>query len=167
MSTPTPTVRLHRWDEIALEKVTEMISRKIVTGDREIVAQIYLNKGALVPMHSHESEQMTYVLQGAVKRSRFAKGKCYIFLRGCSTRPRRSTTPSSSTSSAPSARTGSITPIRTFTSNVSGSWPQTNPDDARVIRDEHEDHEAREESFGKESFASFTVFAVAVNPFDG
>jgi len=61
------TIRLHRWDEIALEKVTEMISRKIVTGEREMVAQIYLKKGALVPMHSHESEQMTYVLQGALK----------------------------------------------------------------------------------------------------
>ena len=60
-------VRLHRWDEIALEKVTEMISRKIVTGEREMLAQIYLKKGALVPMHSHESEQMTYVLQGALK----------------------------------------------------------------------------------------------------
>ena len=44
-----------------------MISRKIVTGDREMLAQIYLKKGALVPMHSHESEQMTYVLQGAMK----------------------------------------------------------------------------------------------------
>ena len=63
----TPTVRLHRWDEIALEKVTEMISRKIVTGEREMLAQVYLKKGALVPMHSHESEQMTYVLQGALK----------------------------------------------------------------------------------------------------
>ena len=62
-----PTVRLHRWDEIALDKVTEMISLKIVTGEREIVAQIYLNRGALVPMHSHESEQMTYILQGALR----------------------------------------------------------------------------------------------------
>ena len=63
----SPSVRLHRWDEIALEKVTEMISRKIVTGEREMLAQIYLKRGALVPMHSHESEQMTYVLQGALK----------------------------------------------------------------------------------------------------
>ncbi|HVC19573.1 MAG TPA: cupin domain-containing protein [Vicinamibacterales bacterium] len=63
----TPPVRLHRWDEIALEKVTEMISRKVVTGQREMVAQIYLKRGVLVPMHSHESEQMTYVLQGALK----------------------------------------------------------------------------------------------------
>ena len=45
----TQAVRLHRWDEIALEKVTEMISRKIVTGEREMVAQVYLKKGALVP----------------------------------------------------------------------------------------------------------------------
>ena len=63
----TQTVRLHRWDEIALEKVTEMLSRKIVTGEREMLAQIYLKRGCLVPMHSHESEQMTYILQGALK----------------------------------------------------------------------------------------------------
>jgi quercetin dioxygenase-like cupin family protein len=61
------SAKLHRWDEIELEKVTEMISRKIVTGEREMLAQIYLKKGALVPMHSHEAEQMTYVLQGALK----------------------------------------------------------------------------------------------------
>src|SRR6266487_4748458 len=61
------TVRLHRWDEIALEKVTEMVSRKIVTGEREMLAQVYLKRGCLVPMHSHSSEQMTYILQGALK----------------------------------------------------------------------------------------------------
>jgi quercetin dioxygenase-like cupin family protein len=61
------TVRVHRWDEIALEKITEMISQKIVTGEREMLAQIYLKRGALVPMHSHESEQMTYILQGALR----------------------------------------------------------------------------------------------------
>ena len=38
-------VRLYRWDEIALEKVTEMISRKIITGAREMVTQIYLKRG--------------------------------------------------------------------------------------------------------------------------
>ena len=40
---------LHRWDEIALEKITEM------------------KRGALVPIHTHESEQMTYILQGALR----------------------------------------------------------------------------------------------------
>jgi quercetin dioxygenase-like cupin family protein len=62
-----PTARLHRWDEIALEKVTEMISRKLVTGEREMLAQVYIKKGALVPMHKHESEQISYVLQGALR----------------------------------------------------------------------------------------------------
>ena len=61
------TARLHRWDEIALEKITEMISQKIVAGEREMLAQIYLKRGALVPMHAHDSEQMTYILQGALK----------------------------------------------------------------------------------------------------
>jgi quercetin dioxygenase-like cupin family protein len=62
-----PVVRLHRWDEIALEKVTEMVSRKIVAGDREMLVQSYVKRGCLVPLHAHESEQMTYVLQGALK----------------------------------------------------------------------------------------------------
>jgi len=64
---PKDPVRLHRWDELALEKVTEMISRKIITGERAMVSQIYLKRGAVVPMHSHESEQLSYVLQGAIK----------------------------------------------------------------------------------------------------
>ena len=61
------TVTVHRWDEIELEKVTEMISRKIVSGEREMMAQIYLKRGALVPIHTHDSEQMTYILQGALR----------------------------------------------------------------------------------------------------
>jgi quercetin dioxygenase-like cupin family protein len=61
------SARVYRWDEIALEKVTEMISRKLIAGEREMLAQVYLKRGALVPMHSHESEQLSYVLQGALK----------------------------------------------------------------------------------------------------
>src|SRR5215216_8077408 len=60
-------VRPHRWDEIALDKVTEMVSQKIIAGEREMLAQIYMKRGALVPMHSHDSEQMTYILQGALR----------------------------------------------------------------------------------------------------
>ncbi len=59
--------RLHRWDEIALDKITELMSQKIVAGTHQMLAQTYLKQGALVPMHAHASEQMTYVLQGALK----------------------------------------------------------------------------------------------------
>jgi len=60
-------VRLHRWDEIALDKVTEMLSRKVVAGAREMLVQVYVKRGCLVPLHAHASDQMTYVLQGALK----------------------------------------------------------------------------------------------------
>lgn len=61
------SAQLHRWDEIALERVTEMFSQKIVSGAHQMLAQTYLKQGAQVPIHAHESEQMTYVLQGALK----------------------------------------------------------------------------------------------------
>ena len=56
-----------RWAELDLDKVTQLISRKLVSGERQMLAQVYLKKGALVPRHSHESEQLTYVLEGRLK----------------------------------------------------------------------------------------------------
>lgn len=64
---PDARVSHYRWDEIELEHVTAMISRKIVTGEREMIAQITLKKGAIVPMHEHESEQLTYIFEGALR----------------------------------------------------------------------------------------------------
>ena len=63
---PMPA-RCHRWDEIPLEKINEMMSRKTLAGERQMLAQTYLKRGALVPLHAHDSEQMTYVLQGALR----------------------------------------------------------------------------------------------------
>ena len=60
-------VRKYHWDDIPHEKVTEAISRKIVTGEREMLAQVFLKKGALVPTHDHESEQLTYIFSGSLK----------------------------------------------------------------------------------------------------
>jgi quercetin dioxygenase-like cupin family protein len=60
------TARFYRWDEVAEENVTEMLSRRLVVGEREMVAQISMKEGCVVPMHSHESEQITYVLKGAL-----------------------------------------------------------------------------------------------------
>ena len=63
----TGRTTLHRWEDIALEKVTEMVSRKVVGGERQTLAQVYLKRGAQVPRHTHESEQLVYVLQGALE----------------------------------------------------------------------------------------------------
>jgi quercetin dioxygenase-like cupin family protein len=64
---PEPVARVHRWDEIALERVTEMVSRKVVSGAALSVSQVYLRRGTLVPLHDHPCEQMTCVLQGALR----------------------------------------------------------------------------------------------------
>src|SRR5207247_11298641 len=45
----------------------DMISRKVISGDKAMVAQVFLKKGAVVPEHHHESEQITYILEGALK----------------------------------------------------------------------------------------------------
>ena len=54
---------VHRWDEIGLVKITEMMSQKIVAGSSQMLAQTYLKQGALVPLHAHASEQMTSALE--------------------------------------------------------------------------------------------------------
>jgi quercetin dioxygenase-like cupin family protein len=63
----TRSALLHRWDQLPLEKVTEMVARKVIAGADDVVAQTYLKKGALVPRHAHAAEQMVYVLQGALR----------------------------------------------------------------------------------------------------
>jgi quercetin dioxygenase-like cupin family protein len=61
------TVRLLRWDDIPQEQVNELLSRRLVSGEREMVAQITMKKGCFVPQHAHESEQITWVFKGALR----------------------------------------------------------------------------------------------------
>ena len=61
------TVRLFRVDDVPLEKVTDQIDRRLITGDRIMLAHVYLKKGSIVPTHSHENEQVTYILEGALR----------------------------------------------------------------------------------------------------
>jgi quercetin dioxygenase-like cupin family protein len=60
-------MEFYRWNEVRTEVLSEKISRKIITGDKAMVAQVFLNKGAVVPAHKHESEQLTYILEGALE----------------------------------------------------------------------------------------------------
>ena len=47
--------------------MSDVISRKVISGDKAMVAQVFLKKGAVVPEHHHESEQITYILEGALE----------------------------------------------------------------------------------------------------
>jgi len=60
-------VSFYRWDDMAKEKVSDMLDRRLITGDRMMLAHVYLKKGCIVPKHSHENEQLTYILEGALR----------------------------------------------------------------------------------------------------
>ena len=57
----------YTWEEMPMEEMSELIGRKIISGEKAMVAQVFLKKGAVVPQHFHESEQITYILDGALK----------------------------------------------------------------------------------------------------
>jgi unsaturated pyranuronate lyase len=57
----------YRWEELPLEQLKPDLGRRLVTGERLMLAQVYLEKGAIVPRHSHENEQLTYVLEGTLR----------------------------------------------------------------------------------------------------
>ena len=61
------SVTFYRWNEMPKEKVSDMLDRRLVTGDRIMLAHVYLKKGCVVPQHKHENEQITYILEGALR----------------------------------------------------------------------------------------------------
>lgn len=60
-------VTFYRWNDIPEEPLSETLSRKLITGDKVMLAHVYLKKGTIVPRHSHENEQVTYILEGALR----------------------------------------------------------------------------------------------------
>ena len=62
-----PQIRHEKWDDIPREVVTDSIARRLFTGERMMLAQVYLARGAIVPWHSHENEQLTWILSGALR----------------------------------------------------------------------------------------------------
>ncbi|HVC00804.1 MAG TPA: cupin domain-containing protein [Steroidobacteraceae bacterium] len=61
------SARHHRWNDVPLEALKGTISRRLITGERMMIAHVYLKKGDDVPQHSHENEQLTYILEGALR----------------------------------------------------------------------------------------------------
>ena len=49
------------------ERVSPTLERRLITGERMMLAHVYLAKGCVVPKHSHENEQITYILEGALR----------------------------------------------------------------------------------------------------
>ena len=62
----TPATKF-RWDDLPKEQLNDLLSRRLVTGERGMLAHVYLKKGCVVPKHQHENEQFTYILEGALE----------------------------------------------------------------------------------------------------
>jgi quercetin dioxygenase-like cupin family protein len=67
VNTPAATSAKHyRWDDLPAEPLKGGISRRLISGKGVMIAHVYLKKGDDVPQHSHENEQITYILEGAL-----------------------------------------------------------------------------------------------------
>jgi quercetin dioxygenase-like cupin family protein len=82
MSSNSQSARIHRWADIPAEKLKGTITRKLITSERMMVAHIYLGKGDEVPQHSHENEQISYLLSGALRFWLGEKGDQELVVRG-------------------------------------------------------------------------------------
>jgi quercetin dioxygenase-like cupin family protein len=61
------TAKYANWNEIEVEKVTPLLDRQLMVGTDMMIARLILRKGAVVPLHSHHNEQITYVLEGLLR----------------------------------------------------------------------------------------------------
>lgn len=62
-----PPATLYRWADMPKDELSDSIARRLITGDQMMLAHVYLKKGAIVPKHAHHNEQITYILEGALR----------------------------------------------------------------------------------------------------
>ena len=55
------------WNTVELEDLNPLLQRQFVVGESVMLARVLLKKGCVVPRHSHHNEQVTYILEGALK----------------------------------------------------------------------------------------------------
>ena len=68
MSQERSTVFSHyRWDDLPAERLKGNISRRFISGERMMISHVYFKRDDDVPWHSHENEQLTYILQGSLR----------------------------------------------------------------------------------------------------
>jgi quercetin dioxygenase-like cupin family protein len=66
-SPPKTAMQYVPWHTIPLEELNPLLQRQFVVGQEIMLARVLLKKGCVVPEHSHHNEQLTYVLDGALK----------------------------------------------------------------------------------------------------
>ena len=57
----------HRWEDLPKEELKPDLHRRLIATERLMLAHVYLDRGCVVPKHAHENEQLTYILEGALR----------------------------------------------------------------------------------------------------
>jgi quercetin dioxygenase-like cupin family protein len=57
----------YRWEDMPKEALKPDLARRLISGERMMLAHVYLEKGCVVPQHAHENEQLTYILEGGLR----------------------------------------------------------------------------------------------------
>ncbi len=57
----------YRWDDVPREQVNELFARRLVSGEKVMLAQLELKKGCIVPKHVHDNEQLSMVFTGSIR----------------------------------------------------------------------------------------------------
>jgi quercetin dioxygenase-like cupin family protein len=73
--------RLFRWESMPKERLSDKLDRRMITGDRMMITHVYLKAGCVVPRHQHMNEQITYVLEGALRFKLGAGGEEQVDVR--------------------------------------------------------------------------------------
>jgi quercetin dioxygenase-like cupin family protein len=63
----TARATLYRWTDLPKEQLKPDLERRLISTERMMLANVYLEKGCFVPTHSHENEQLTYILEGLLR----------------------------------------------------------------------------------------------------
>jgi len=60
-------MQLFSWETVEKEVLNPKMWRKVISGEKVMLAQVFIAKDGVVPVHQHESEQLSYALEGALK----------------------------------------------------------------------------------------------------
>jgi len=64
---PKAQMRHIPWHSLPVENLNPLLGRQLVVGQNIMLARVLLKKGCVVPEHSHPNEQVTFILEGALK----------------------------------------------------------------------------------------------------
>ena len=56
----------YNWKDVPVEKMNDLLTRQVIHTDRMTIARLRISKGAVVPTHQHENEQVSMIDTGSL-----------------------------------------------------------------------------------------------------